>query len=248
MESAVENAKNQKNWLEAAIDSGNLSELYLTIGEVGQAGEVARQSVEFYDRTQERHWQGLSRAWLADRLHQSGKFKESEILFKEAEVIQKEAQPDYPYLYSLPGFQFCDLLLSRGQYREVLTRAEYALNIRTTTPLLDYALNNLSPGRAHHLSARQPEHHNTITPYLARPSHSSPGVPDPGGGGVAGIRQSATFTSRPIGPGRLLPLAGGIRQRPPGPGRGAGDCRTGRNGAASGGLPFGGEQAVVGRG
>lgn len=57
-------------------------------------------------------------------------FREFEASFKgvrEAEQMQQEEQPQYAYLYSLPGFQFCDLLLSLGQAREVRQRAAQTL-------------------------------------------------------------------------------------------------------------------------
>src|SRR5206468_7193431 len=37
---------------------------------------------------------------------------DAEICFCEAEQMQKESQPYYPLLYSLRGFQYCDLLLA----------------------------------------------------------------------------------------------------------------------------------------
>ena len=37
--------------------------------------------------------------------------------------MQQKSQPEYPFLYSLQGFQYCELLLSLGRYREVLERA-----------------------------------------------------------------------------------------------------------------------------
>ena len=48
----------------------------------------------------------------ADALHQAGRRAEAETRFREAEQMQAERQPDYPLLYSLRGFRYCDLLLA----------------------------------------------------------------------------------------------------------------------------------------
>jgi tetratricopeptide (TPR) repeat protein len=67
--------------------------------------------------------------------------------------LQAERQPGYPRLYSLAGYRYCDLLLSRGEpeaFEEVRGRAEETL--KWVTPmnwLLDIALDHLSLGRAH---------------------------------------------------------------------------------------------------
>jgi tetratricopeptide (TPR) repeat protein len=93
---------------------------------------------------------------MADALHQAGRQSEAESLFREAEAIQKEDQPEYPFLYSLSGFRYCDLLLSRGKYQEVLSRAEQTLEwVKTGRWLLAIALDHLSLGRAHRLQALQ---------------------------------------------------------------------------------------------
>ena len=81
-------------------------------------------------------------------------FLEAERLFQEAETMQRERQPEYPYLYSLQGFRYCDLLLSQGAYRTVLERAEKALEIAEQYgDLLSIALDHLSLGRAALLQA-----------------------------------------------------------------------------------------------
>ena len=53
-----------------------------------------------------------TRTTHADALHQAGRRAEAETRFREAEQMQAERQPDYPLLYSLRGFQYCDLLLA----------------------------------------------------------------------------------------------------------------------------------------
>ncbi|MCP4647617.1 MAG: hypothetical protein GY852_07765 [bacterium] len=72
--------------------------------------------------------------------------------------MQKERLPEDSYLYSLRGFQFCDLLLSRGKYREVQKRVEWSTETRSPSDsLLSIALENLSIGRAHLLQELEEE-------------------------------------------------------------------------------------------
>jgi hypothetical protein len=40
---------------------------------------------------------------------------ESHKLFEEAEATQATNQPDYPMLYSVRGYYYCDLLLAAGE-------------------------------------------------------------------------------------------------------------------------------------
>jgi tetratricopeptide (TPR) repeat protein len=94
------------------------------------------------------------RTAMADALHQAGRQSEAESLFREAEEIQKDRQPEYPLMYSLPGFRYCDLLLSQGKYQEVLSRAEQTLEWGAGR-LLDIAHDYLSLGKAHLLHALQ---------------------------------------------------------------------------------------------
>ncbi len=147
----------QNSWKSAAIRAGNLSELYLTLGDVLNAVEYARQSVDFADRSGDGFEKESDRATLADALHKAGKLAAVEQLFEEAETMQQQRQPEYCYLYSLRGFQFCDLLLSQGKVREVLERAGQTLEYGKAGygySLLDFALNKLSSGRAYLLQAQ----------------------------------------------------------------------------------------------
>jgi tetratricopeptide (TPR) repeat protein len=144
-----------EDWKHAASLTGNLSILYLTIGDIALALEYANQSVDLADRSGDAFQRMSNRTVLADALHQAGSQSEGESLFREAEEIQKDRRPEYPFLHSLQGFRYCDLL-SQGKYQEVLSRAEQALEWAKTERLLLYiALDHLSLGRAHLLHALQ---------------------------------------------------------------------------------------------
>ena len=95
-----------------------------------------------------------NRTILADALHQAGRVPEAQAAFSEAEKIQKEWQPKLPILYSLQGYQYCDLLLSQGKYHEVQRRAAQTVEwAKAYGGLLSNALDHLSLGRAWLLQA-----------------------------------------------------------------------------------------------
>ncbi len=140
----------QENWENAARAAGSLSELYLSIGEIDQAVDYARQSVDLADSSGDEFMKMANRAILADAQHQMGRPNEAGKLLCEAEVMQREMQPEYQFLYSLPGYRYCDLLLAQGKYDEVLERATQTLEWVTPHQLLlEIGLDNLSLGRAH---------------------------------------------------------------------------------------------------
>jgi tetratricopeptide (TPR) repeat protein len=146
-----------EDWKNAAISANNISELYLTIGDIALAVGYAEQSVDLADKSGDASRRIVSRTTLADALHQAGSQSEAESLFREAEKMQKDWQPEYPFLYSLWGFRYCDLLLSQGKYHEVLSRAQQTIEwAKTGGPsLLTIALDHRSIGRAHLLQALQ---------------------------------------------------------------------------------------------
>jgi len=156
MKASLDGAISQDDWKNAARSAGNLSELFLTMGDLAQSLEYAEQSVDLADRSGDAFQRMSSRTVLADALHQAGHLSEAEAAFQEAEQMQKERQPEYPLLYSLSGFRYCDLLLGQGKYHDVLSRAEQTIEWEEGR-LLDIALDHLSLGKAHLLQAMQEE-------------------------------------------------------------------------------------------
>ncbi|NIM99904.1 MAG: hypothetical protein GTO24_18085 [candidate division Zixibacteria bacterium] len=140
----------QEVWKSAAINAGNISELMLTLGRVEEAVAYARESVTHADQSEDDFQMESKRTTLADALHQAGQLEEAEQWFCQAEEMQNERQRSYPFLYSLQGYQFCDLLLSQGKYKDVMERAEKTLEwaILVKASLLALALDHLSLGRA----------------------------------------------------------------------------------------------------
>jgi tetratricopeptide (TPR) repeat protein len=159
----------REDWTNAARQAGNLSELTLTSGNLAQALEHAQQSAELADRSGDAFLRMAMRTALADALHQAGRLSEAEAAFREAEEMQKESQPEYPLLYSLPGFQFCDLLLGQGEVREVKSRAGQTLEWAKQQPLvapLEIGLDHLSLGRAYLLQAQQEGSRDPSTEFI----------------------------------------------------------------------------------
>jgi tetratricopeptide (TPR) repeat protein len=111
-------------WKNAAVVASNLSRLELTLGDVPGTVQDGAQSAEYADRSGDA-FQRMSKCTThADALHQAGQRAEALALFREAEAMQAERQPDYPLLYSLWGFWYCDLLLAeseRAAWRVMLT-------------------------------------------------------------------------------------------------------------------------------
>ncbi|MDX6528939.1 MAG: hypothetical protein QOH41_1229 [Blastocatellia bacterium] len=164
----------QKHWGFASRLASNLSELKLTLGEVAGAVGDAEQSVSYADRSGDAFIRGVTRTSHADALHQAGDRIEAEARFREAEALQAERRYKYPLLFSLAGFQYCDLLLreaERTAWQQIqesgvrrqeleLVNACRAVSKRTTqtlgwltnqfadTSLLDIALDHLTLSRA----------------------------------------------------------------------------------------------------
>ncbi len=162
----------QESWKQAAIAASNLSELELTLGEVARAVADAALSAQYADRSGNAFQRMSRRATHADALHQAGRRDEAAARFREAEQMQADGQPwYYPLLYSLPGFEYCDLLLAEAE-RAAASSAEcgvqsaelietchavaqraaitldWVTNHFTNAGILDIALDHLTLGRA----------------------------------------------------------------------------------------------------
>jgi len=111
-------------WQNAAIIAGNLSELELALGDVAGAVGDAEQSVTYADRSGDAFVRMIMRTTHADALHQAGRRAEALGLCREAERMQAETQPEYPLLYSLGGFRYCDLLLTEAERQAWRTTME----------------------------------------------------------------------------------------------------------------------------
>jgi tetratricopeptide (TPR) repeat protein len=153
MRASLDMRLSQKKWENASRVANNLSELALTLGDLAQAIGYARQSIELADRSEDWRMQVTGRTTLANALHQAGRLAEAEAAFREAEAMQKKQNPQTLFLYSLRGYQYCDLLLRLEEVGEVQRRASQALELAKQylgqgLGLLDIGLGYLSLGQA----------------------------------------------------------------------------------------------------
>jgi len=111
LRASVDLAESQKDWANAAIGVKNLSELELMLGQ-SEALRNADQSVVFANRSGDADLEVIMGSTHADGLHQSGRRTQSEALFREAESLQARRPQTFPKLFSVAGFQYCDLLLT----------------------------------------------------------------------------------------------------------------------------------------
>ena len=141
----------QKDWKNAARHASNLSELYLTLGDVTAGARLTpgrasnwptAVAMLFSEWSTERPW--------PMRCTRRGNWQKRKPPSARQRRCKRQDQPEFPLLYSLRGFRYCDLLLSQGKYAEVQSRAsqtlEWAKQYRSG--LLDIALDHLSLGRA----------------------------------------------------------------------------------------------------
>jgi tetratricopeptide (TPR) repeat protein len=115
MRAGLEMAVQQRDWKNAAINASNLSDLEVTLGRLTEAVADAHRSVTYADQSGDGYQRMSKRARAADVMHQSGQLIEAGVLFAEAERMQKVRQPEFDLLYSLQGFQSCDLLLAPAE-------------------------------------------------------------------------------------------------------------------------------------
>lgn len=105
----------QRDWQNAPTGSSTLTELELTLGDIPEATREAGHTVQLADRSRHVVHRLNAHATLGDALHQSGDRIGAKANFLAAEALQAGDMPQYPLLFSYPGFQFCDLLLDEAE-------------------------------------------------------------------------------------------------------------------------------------
>lgn len=170
-EAAISQLVEDASWGSANSQASNLSELELARGNVKVAVTWATRAVEFADHTGDLFNRKTRRARLGAACHAAGRNNDARGAFEEAERIQATRPGDFPRLYSLSGFQFCELLLSTPeksawlrvmgqgvsvfvlnmtveQSTEVLNRANQWIDTNPDKPLLTTALEYYTRARA----------------------------------------------------------------------------------------------------
>jgi hypothetical protein len=139
-----------KDWVNAAVSSSNLCEAEMLVGELAAAAAAAEKSVAFADKSGKEFQMLATRMAHATALHLLGQREQAERLFDSGEQRQKKRQSDYPLLYSINGYRYCDLLLARGAIVATRDRASQTLKWSTQERFIrDIAFDTLMLGRAH---------------------------------------------------------------------------------------------------
>jgi len=151
-----------QNWKYAANSAKNLADLLLIIGQLPNAKQVSQQAIEYANKTDDLFEQMVSRSELATTLHRLGDLKEAREQFKEVEKIQSKRQPENPRLFSLPGFQYCALLLDLATpLNEIQKRGQYSLRLmKEMNHLLSIAFDYLTIARCQTSTASKQESFN----------------------------------------------------------------------------------------
>jgi hypothetical protein len=141
------------DWENASISASNLSEHDLTLGDVASAVRHAEQSVQYADRSEDAFQIMAQRTTHADALHQAGRAAEAGERFREAEALQSQQDTTIAFLYSLPGFRFCDLLLAgaeRAAWRRCVGSEEQPFDVQILSVVEPRATTALAIAMRHH--------------------------------------------------------------------------------------------------
>ncbi|MDI1451401.1 hypothetical protein [Polyangium sp. 6x1] len=156
MAMALEIRRSSKDWHNAAIASGNLSDAHLKLGNIDTATRYAEESLSFARRSGAEHQIIGKTVMLARVLHHAGNMSRAESLFNAAEeFFLREVDLIPGHLISFEGFAYCDLLLDQGKCGTANRRAVQALSISQahSAILLDVALSRLVIARSAMLNA-----------------------------------------------------------------------------------------------
>jgi hypothetical protein len=139
-----------EDWGNAATSANNLSEAELLAGEVAAAVVTAQQSVHYARQSAKTTSEIDCRSTLADALHAAGEVKKAERRFAGAERRQRRSDSTTPFLLSVGGYQYCDLIMAKGDYAAARDRAKWAFGVACEEGwVLEEALDRLTIGRAH---------------------------------------------------------------------------------------------------
>jgi tetratricopeptide (TPR) repeat protein len=138
-----------KHWGNAGRNAGNLSEMELLVGDIASAVDNADKSVKYSDRSNSDHDKAGHRATCAYVRDAAGK-EDAGAMMIEASRQWRESHPHSPLLYPMPGYYYCDILLSRNAWDDARDHAEKTINLaREHNWILQLALDTLTLGRAY---------------------------------------------------------------------------------------------------
>jgi tetratricopeptide (TPR) repeat protein len=105
-------------WSEAALAERMLNQMHIAAGQLREAQDFGRRSVEHALQGANTNDRAYARARCAESLHHGGKVKEALALFQEA-LGEGDPLPD-----GFSEFEYCDLLMTLGRDNEAAARAD----------------------------------------------------------------------------------------------------------------------------
>ncbi|HSL53133.1 MAG TPA: DUF4062 domain-containing protein [Pyrinomonadaceae bacterium] len=120
---AVDNKKS----IHAGKVATNLTDLYVSMGDLKEAHKTAQTGVRLADLTDDLFTRMITRVALGDVLHRQGVIEQAAEKFADAEGLLQEGKGNYPMLTLWYGFLYCELLLTQGKADEVKNRAQKIL-------------------------------------------------------------------------------------------------------------------------
>lgn len=152
-----------EDWRNASRGAGNLTELYVSVGDLRNGLKVAQHGVDLADRSGELFIRVALRAVLGDVLHRQGHIDAAAIVFDEAKILHAETEGLNPLVYSWWGFLYFDFLLTMGEIQKVRRLAETALQYSTSSNwLVIIGLDHLSLGRAWMLAGKDGSNRDVV--------------------------------------------------------------------------------------
>lgn len=150
METALKLAQKTDDTYNATITTRNLINVYIMNGNLTKAVKIAEKNMHYAFKSTDT-WMPIGfKGSLADALHRLGNFDSARKYFQEAEEYQKSEYDGELSLYGLPGYQYCDFLLTIGDFEQVIKRAKTAIeNSPDKKRPANIALNELSLARAY---------------------------------------------------------------------------------------------------
>jgi len=149
LETALTTYRSKKDWKQVSVAAANLSMLGLLLGDIEMALQTSEESVRRAKKARDENQRMLALSARAEALLKAGDREAAAEVFAELEQKQRMWQADYRYLYSRRGYHYCDLLLSREEFAEVIERAGQTIEVARAQgwPMYE-ALDHLSLGRA----------------------------------------------------------------------------------------------------
>ena len=115
LKSSLDASLKHSDWRIGVHSACNLCEIQLALGELNDALCTAQCAVECSDRTGAPNLRRVTRCWLGYALSEKGHYEEALLQFREAESIQAAHKPATPFLFSIEGYLYCDVLLHAAE-------------------------------------------------------------------------------------------------------------------------------------